>query len=119
MADANGLNDGGETPTPNRRKRRAPDVYRDLPSAHVRDEERIFRQALQNSLKDTQAGGELHIPRGPVFYPTVEDFQGNPIDYVAKIRPVAEKYGIAKIVPPEGWDPGSVFGTFRSAFVFL
>lgn len=96
--------------TTNRRKRRAPDVYHPENAAQVLAEERILRQALENSLMDTKAGGALEIPHAPVFYPTVEDFQGNPIHYVEKIRPVAEKYGVAKIVPPDGWDPGSVFG---------
>ena len=42
--------------------------------------------------------------------PTVQDFQGNPLQYVEKIRKVAEKYGIARIVPPPGWNPGPYFG---------
>jgi len=48
---------------------------------------------------------KLKVPLGPVFYPSVEDFSGNPLHYIEKIRPIAEKYGICKIVPPEGWDP--------------
>lgn len=40
----------------------------------------------------------------PVFRPTVEEFK-NPLAYISKIRPIAEKCGIAKILPPESWSP--------------
>lgn len=40
----------------------------------------------------------------PVFRPTQEEFK-NPLAYISKIRPIAEKCGIAKILPPESWSP--------------
>lgn len=45
------------------------------------------------------------VQAGPTFHPTVEEFEGNPLHYIEKIRPIAEKYGICKIVPPPGWNP--------------
>ena len=43
---------------------------------------------------------EFEVPaEAPVFVPTVEEFK-NPLSYINKIRPVAEKYGICKIRPP-------------------
>ncbi|CAN0209912.1 unnamed protein product, partial [Scytosiphon promiscuus] len=47
---------------------------------------------------------EASIPDAPTFYPTEEQFR-DPLTYVESIRPLAESYGIAKIVPPEGWSP--------------
>ncbi|GLU05801.1 hypothetical protein SLE2022_228800 [Rubroshorea leprosula] len=48
--------------------------------------------------------GLIIIPEGPVFHPTEEEFR-DPLEYIYKIRPQAEPYGICKIVPPKGWSP--------------
>ncbi|XKL68471.1 hypothetical protein PGB90_003962 [Kerria lacca] len=40
----------------------------------------------------------------PVFEPTVEEFL-DPLAYINKIRPVAEKTGICKVKPPPEWHP--------------
>jgi histone demethylase JARID1 len=69
-------------------------------------EERYLHQALQNSKLDrNRNGGQLQVPAAPVFFPTVAEFEWNPMTYIEKIRPIAEDYGICKIVPPTGWNP--------------
>ncbi|EDV25410.1 uncharacterized protein TRIADDRAFT_23466 [Trichoplax adhaerens] len=43
-------------------------------------------------------------PEAPVFEPTLEEFE-DPLRYINKIRPIAEKAGICKIRPPPSWQP--------------
>ncbi|CAF0968427.1 unnamed protein product [Didymodactylos carnosus] len=43
-------------------------------------------------------------PEAPVFYPTYNEFQ-DPLEYIEKIRPIASRTGICKIVPPKDWQP--------------
>jgi JmjC domain, hydroxylase/C5HC2 zinc finger/jmjN domain len=51
------------------------------------------------------------IPMGPIFYPTHAQFyEMHPIEYIEQhVRPIAELYGICKIVPPTGWNVKSHF----------
>ncbi|XP_020571581.1 lysine-specific demethylase 5B [Phalaenopsis equestris] len=48
--------------------------------------------------------GSLTVPPAPVFYPTDDEFK-DPLEYISKIRPQAEPYGICCIVPPKSWNP--------------
>uniref|UniRef100_A0AAR2LPF8 [histone H3]-trimethyl-L-lysine(4) demethylase n=1 Tax=Pygocentrus nattereri TaxID=42514 RepID=A0AAR2LPF8_PYGNA len=43
-------------------------------------------------------------PECPVFEPSWEDFS-DPLGFISKIRPIAEKTGICKIRPPQDWQP--------------
>jgi hypothetical protein len=91
-----------------KRRRRNPPMYYDPATA---SEQRLLQQAIQNAKLDRNGGtprpadGKLHVPPGPVFFPTIEEFVEGPVAYVEKIRSVAEKYGICKVVPPPGWNP--------------
>uniref|UniRef100_A0A7J8B8M9 [histone H3]-trimethyl-L-lysine(4) demethylase n=1 Tax=Rousettus aegyptiacus TaxID=9407 RepID=A0A7J8B8M9_ROUAE len=53
---------------------------------------------------DSGTDGFLPPPECPVFEPTWAEFR-DPLDYIAKIRPIAEKSGICKIRPPPDWQP--------------
>ncbi|XP_009141408.2 lysine-specific demethylase JMJ15 [Brassica rapa] len=44
------------------------------------------------------------IAEAPVFYPSLEEFEDT-VAYIEKIRPLAEPYGICRIVPPLKWSP--------------
>ena len=46
------------------------------------------------------------IPPCPQYFPTEEEWNnGDPLEYINKIRPEAEKFGLANIVPPKSWQP--------------
>ncbi|XP_068964336.1 lysine-specific demethylase 5C [Petaurus breviceps papuanus] len=53
-----------------------------------------------------EAGPEDFVPppECPVFEPSWVEFR-DPLGYIAKIRPIAEKSGICKIRPPPDWQP--------------
>lgn len=98
--------------SPKRRRRRQTQHYHTSSAA----EERFLQHAIQNSKIDqTRGDGRLQIEWAPTFYPTVEEFEGNPLHYIEKIRPIAEKYGLCKIVPPEGWNPAPFGKSSRKA----
>lgn len=44
------------------------------------------------------------VPEVPVFCPTMDEFK-DPLTFIAKIKSVAEKYGICKVKPPINWRP--------------
>ena len=69
------------------------------------EEESILRDAMLGQAKPKPGEAMASLPYAPVFYPTIEEMEGNPLSYVAKIRPIAQHYGICKIVPPKGWNP--------------
>lgn len=107
---------GGCLPMKSRNRRRSPPTHFHASSSSTASaEERYVKHAIQNSKLDrvvTTSNGRLNLSSAPVFYPSIDDFEDNPLNYVEKIRPIAEKYGICKIVPPVGWLPGVEFGKF-------
>lgn len=52
----------------------------------------------------SQAVEFIPPPECPVFEPTPEEF-ADPFKFINKIRPIAERTGICKIRPPQGWQP--------------
>ncbi|KAK3610531.1 hypothetical protein CHS0354_008964 [Potamilus streckersoni] len=55
-------------------------------------------------------------PEAPVFTPNEEEF-ADPLGYIAKIRPIAEKAGICKIKPPPDWQPPFAVDVDKFKFV--
>lgn len=58
-------------------------------------------------------------PEAPVFEPSIEEFH-DPLSYIAKIRPIAEKSGICKIKPPPVSKsfPSASISFFSCCFLF-
>ncbi|XP_003704705.1 jumonji, AT rich interactive domain 2 [Megachile rotundata] len=54
------------------------------------------------SAKDLNS--EACLVEAPTFHPSEKDFQ-DPLEYIDKIRPVAEKFGICRVVPPPNFKP--------------
>ena len=55
-----------------------------------------------------QAGRDAHhydVPSVPVYHPTEEEWANDPLEYINKIRPEAERYGVCNIVCPPSWQP--------------
>eukprot|EP00850_Spirogloea_muscicola_P013228 SM000088S23769 [mRNA] locus=s88:396563:401364:- [translate_table: standard] len=86
-----------------RPKRKAVPASRNDVISHK--EEMMLRRALRNSMAIKQQAPTLdHIPEAVVFRPTLDEFK-DPTSYLEKIKPQAEKTGICKIIPPQGWRP--------------
>ena len=89
-----------------KRQRRMPNRF-EQQGVISAEEQRSLKQALENS-QALQKQQHVDVPMAPIFYPTMEEFS-NPIKYIASIRERAEKSGIAKIVPPQGWNPPTCY----------
>ncbi|XP_037731613.1 lysine-specific demethylase lid [Drosophila subpulchrella] len=79
----------------------------------------VHTQPHSSNKFDQGKNEEFHFdtpPECPVFRPTVEEFK-NPLAYISKIRSVAEKCGIAKILPPATWSPPFAVDVDKLRFV--
>ncbi|KAK2975102.1 hypothetical protein RJ640_018904, partial [Escallonia rubra] len=64
----------------------------------------VEKGVLGQSSSASSSSSSLKIPPAPVYYPNEEEFK-DPLEFICKIRPEAEPYGICRIVPPKDWKP--------------
>ena len=75
----------------------------------------VERRGHPTAARETKRVRPHGLQEAPTFRPSEDEFQ-DPFDYISKIRPEAEKYGICKIVPPENWTPDFSINTERFFF---
>jgi len=79
----------------------------------VEDGEQVY-----DKVDDADEDGEFvfdTVPESVTFRPTENEFK-DPLLYINSIRPIAEQYGICKIIPPKYWKPK--FALDMNAFKF-
>ncbi|KAL8664558.1 MAG: hypothetical protein Q9202_002967 [Teloschistes flavicans] len=75
-------------------------------------EQRGHPMAVRETNKRIRPHG---LQDAPTFRPTEDEFR-DPMDYIKKIAPEGRKYGICKIIPPQGWTPGFAVDTEKFHF---
>jgi histone demethylase JARID1 len=72
----------------------------------------VERRGQPNCPKPEPKQSRPHgLQEAPTFRPTEEEFRNGPIDYIRSIEVEGRKYGIVKIVPPDGWNPDFAIDT--------
>ncbi|KAJ5563000.1 hypothetical protein N7535_002554 [Penicillium sp. DV-2018c] len=76
----------------------------------------VERRGQPNNPREPSKRVRPHgIPEAPTFRPTEEEFK-DPVAYIQKIAPEGKKYGICRVIPPDGWQPTFAIDTERFHF---
>ena len=75
----------------------------------------VERRGQPSAAREARRVRPHGLEEAPTFRPNEEDFK-DPFEYIRRIRPEAEKFGICKIIPPDSWSPGFAINTERFFF---
>lgn len=65
----------------------------------------VERRGTATAVKESPKLIRPHgLQEAPTYRPTMEEWK-EPLDYIQKIAEEGRKYGIAKIIPPDSWNP--------------
>lgn len=82
-----------------------PNVPLSARKAEPLDLSTVERRDQPSAVREPVARVRPHdLQEAPTFRPTEEEFR-DPLQYIRKIAPEGSKYGICKVIPPDGWDP--------------
>ncbi|RLU17613.1 hypothetical protein DMN91_009849 [Ooceraea biroi] len=105
-ASANNLEKLSKSPKSSRERKTSIDSTKSGKRAQVKSKQKGAELCSANSSVTfpSAKNDEVRVVEAPTFHPTEKDFQ-DPLEYIDKIRPIAEKFGICRVVPPPNFKP--------------
>lgn len=71
----------------------------------------VERRGTHSQAREVSRSNRLFgLEEAPTYTPTAEEFR-DPFEYMRKIAPEGQKYGIVKVIPPENWNPDFAIDT--------
>lgn len=90
------------TPEKDKDARRHPNLGIPPISVSEKLDMNTVRTSVPRNLQPAKEKRPFEIDDVPAFYPTAEEFV-DAMGYLRSIRPIAEQYGVCKVIPPENW----------------